>query len=339
MCQMFAHRTNLRLPAAVRGRTAPHSRYVASVMSDADAPSPLHPPPLAPGARVALVAPAGPLRDATELERAESNARAFGWEPVVGAHALARHDYFAGDDAARLADVNTALRARDVDAIWCLRGGYGAMRLLEEIDYGALAARPRALIGYSDITALHCAVAARVPGLVTFHGPTARAALSPFSRDSLRRAVVDGADPCGAMPTARVLRRGHAAGRLAGGNLALLAALAGTPYAPRFAGAIAVLEDVNEATYRVDRMLRQLVLAGSFADCRAIVFGHCTACPDACDDDGRRSLDAVVGELAALLGVPTLVGAPVGHIDDQWTIPLGASAVLDADAGTLQVVR
>ncbi|HEY0776556.1 MAG TPA: LD-carboxypeptidase, partial [Gemmatirosa sp.] len=211
----------------------------------------------------------------------------------------------------------------------------------------ALARQPRALIGYSDITALHCAVAARVPGLVTFHGPTARAALPPFSRASLLRAVggavggvVGGVvgetrgDPCGVADGAHALRSGRATGRLAGGNLALLAALAGTPYAPRFAGAVVVLEDVNEPVYRVDRMLRQLWLAGAFAECRALLFGHCTSCPEPCDDDGRRPLADVVREIADAAGVPAAVGIPVGHVDEQWTLPLGASAdVVVDDAG------
>ena len=295
--------------------------------------APLWPPALEAGARVALVAPAGPLGDAAELARAEANARAFGWEPIVGASAMARAGYLAGSDAARLADLNDALRG-DVDGVWCLRGGYGAMRLLDDVDWDALARRPRALLGFSDVTALHLAVAARVPGLVSFHGPTARGTLTPFSRDSLGRAVVARTDSCGPAPEAVTLRGGRARGRLAGGNLALLAALAGTPYAPRFADAIVVLEDVGEALYRVDRMLRQLLLAGAFTGCQALVFGHCTDCPDG---DGRVTLADVVGELAERLGVPALLGVPVGHVDDQWTLPLGAPAELDAAARTLHV--
>ena len=295
------------------------------------------PPPLAPGARVALVAPAGPLRGADDVARAEANARAFGWEPVVAPHALAHEGYFAGRDALRLADLNAALRAPDVDAVWCLRGGYGAMRLLDGIDYDALGARPRPLLGYSDITALHLAVAARVPSLVTFHAPTARAELTPFSRDSLARAVVAQADPCGAAPQARTLRPGRAGGRLVGGNLALVAALVGTPYAARCDDAILVLEDVTEPVYRIDRMLRQLLLSGALARCRAIVFGHCTSCPEEYEDDGRRSLDEVVREIADAAGVPALAGVPLGHVPDQWTLPLGAWAEVDADARTLHV--
>lgn len=303
--------------------------------------APLVPPPLGPGARVALVAPAGPLTTPDDLPRALANARALGWDPVVGASAEARAAYFAGDDAARLADLNAALRDDAVDGIWCLRGGYGAMRLLPGIDWAALARRPKALVGYSDITALHAAAAARVPGLVTFHGPTARARLTDFSRASLVRAVADGGDPCAASPPgdapARILRAGRAEGWLAGGNLALLAALSGTPWLPSLQGAILVLEDVHEATYRIDRMLRTLLLAGALDGCAALVAGRFTDCPEQADADGRRTLADVIGEIGDALGVPTVLGVPVGHVDDQWTLPLGARATLTADDGAVRL--
>lgn len=290
---------------------------------------------LAPGARVALVAPSGPLRSEEDLARAVDNARSFGWEPVVGAHVLARRGYFAGSDAERLADLNRALGDYSIDGIWCIRGGYGAMRVLEGLDLPAFARRPRPLIGYSDITALHCAVAATA-SVVTFHAPTARAVITEFSRRSMQRALVEGANPCGAAAGARTLSPGTASGRLAGGNLALLASLVGTPWAPNFDGAIVVLEDVNEAVYRVDRLLQQLRLAGIFQRCRGIAFGHCTTCDEA-SDDGSRTLDEVVQELSAALAVPCAIGLPIGHIDDQWTIPLGAQATFDAGACRLDV--
>src|SRR5262249_4251266 len=161
-----------------------------------------------------------------------SNVQSFGWDPVVGEHALAREGYFAGRDDQRVADFNRVLRDDDVDAIWCLRGGYGAMRILDSIDYDAAARRPKPIIGYSAITALHSAFALR-SGIVTYHGPTARAVLSQFSRSSLGCALVHGGDSCGTAENARVLRAGATQGALAGGNLALLSALAGTPFAPR----------------------------------------------------------------------------------------------------------
>jgi muramoyltetrapeptide carboxypeptidase len=294
------------------------------------------PPPLSAGARVALVAPAGPLGSEAELQAAVAHAASLGWLPVVAPHALSRHGYLAGTDEERAQDFNAALRDDGVDGIWCLRGGYGAMRILDALDYDAMRRHPRPLLGYSDITALHSAVNVRC-GVVTYHGPTARGALTEFSRDSLVRAIVEQVDSCGRAPHARVLRGGRAAGRLAGGNLALLAALAGTPYAPDYSGAILVLEDVGEATYRLDRMLQQLRLSGALDRVAGIAFGHFTDSTDPIDADPCPLID-ILHELADAAGVPAVTGIPLGHIADQWTVPLGARAELDADACTLHVL-
>lgn len=294
------------------------------------------PPPLGVGARVALISPSGPLGDVTELVRAEAHAGLFGWQTVVGPHAMARHGYFAGPDASRLADLASAIADPSIDGIWCLRGGYGAARLLPDLDLDAIAAHPKVLIGYSDITALHAAW--RRVGVMSFHGPTARSLLSPFSLDSFRRAIVQGVDSAGVAADATVIRDGVANGRLAGGNLALVASLCGTPWAIDFTDAIVVLEDINEATYRVDRMLTQLRQSGGLDRCAGIAFGHCTN-SDTSTDDGVRALEDVVRECAESLRVPAMLGMPVGHIDDQWTLPLGAVATLDATRRTLQVHR
>lgn len=296
------------------------------------------PPPLHRGARVALVSPAGPLGEA-DLQRAEDNARALGWDPVVGAHALARCGYLAGSDEERLHDLNAALADDSIDGIWCLRGGYGAMRLLERLDYAALRRRPKVLLGYSDITALHAALSTRA-GVITFHGPTARAVLTPFSRRSLERAL-RGEESCGEAPDATALVPGRARGRLAGGNLAVLCALCGTPFAPVLDGAIVVLEDVGEAVYRIDRMLVQLRLAGLLTRCAGLVFGQFTEIPSGAVDErtARSALDELLREAAEQIGVPCMAGAPVGHTDDQWTLPLGQIAELDVDALTLRATH
>src|SRR5262245_22613207 len=182
------------------------------------------PPLLQPGSRVALIAPAGPLRDERDLQHALESTRTFGWDAVVGSYVLERDGYLAGSDEHRLADLNRFAADASIDGIWCIRGGYGAMRLLDGIDYDAWCRRPRALIGFSDITALHAAIGAR-GDLVTFHGPTARGELTVFTRTSFAAAVVEGREPCGVAPDAITLRSGRARGRLVGGNLALLAAL------------------------------------------------------------------------------------------------------------------
>jgi muramoyltetrapeptide carboxypeptidase len=294
------------------------------------------PLPLRPGARVALVSPSGPLAGPHELEHAVVTAESFGWTVAVGEHALARAGYFAGHDAQRAADLLRAIEDDTIDGIWCLRGGYGAARLLPQVDAALSRARPKALIGYSDITALHAAW--QRAGVVSFHGPTARSPLTPFSQASLLHTVQVGASTTLEAAHAEVVRGGRATGRLAGGNLALVASLCGTPWAPDFRDALVVLEDIGEATYRLDRMLTQLRLAGAFDGCVGLVIGHFTDCPDT-SEDGSRPLTALVQEVADQLQVPTLLGVPIGHIAEQWTLPFGAPATLDADARQLHVHR
>jgi len=301
----------------------------------------IRPPALRPGARIALVAPAGPLEDGA-VDRAVDRVRAWGFEPVVGEHAHRRHGYLAAPDPERAADFNTALRDDSVDAIWCLRGGYGVMRILDEIDWPALARRPRPVIGFSDNTALHLAI--RRHGVVSFHGPhPATEALTRFSADGLLRALTV-AGPAGILPfpgggeSAKTLAGGVAEGPLVGGNLSLVASTLGTPYAVQAAGALLFLEEVGEATYRVDRLLSQLRLAGVLDSVAGIVLGGFTEVPD----EGREnvpSIEAVLEDLLGGLGVPVAYGFPFGHVDDNWTLPVGVRARLDADAGTLELLE
>ena len=301
------------------------------------------PPALAPGARVALLAPAGPLASNADLERAERNARDLGWEPRAYPNALASDGYLAGADASRLADLNAAIRDPRIDGIWCLRGGYGSMRILESVDYDSLRRRPKAIIGFSDITALHLAIRARAD-LVSFHGPTARAELTPFSRESLARATLamspdhSARDPFSNSAPLTWLQEGRAAGRLEGGNLALICALLGTPYSARFDGAILVLEDVNEPLYRIDRMLRQLILSGALERVAGLCFGAFTERGDE-SDAGTRSLDVLFSEAAAHVRGPVVSNAPIGHVPDQWTLPLGAQAELGPSRGLVLAAR
>jgi muramoyltetrapeptide carboxypeptidase len=289
------------------------------------------PTPLHAGARIGLVAPSGPLRDGTDLEQAIANVRSFEWEPVVGDHVLERDGYLAGSDQHRIADLNRFARDDSIDAIWCLRGGYGAMRLLDAIDYDAFAKRPRTLIGYSDVTALHAAIGQRAD-LVTFHGPTARAELTEFTRRSFveTMSLDDDASVTYRGAGMTTLVGGCVRGRIVGGNLALVAALVGTPYAWNLDGAILVLEDVSEHVYRIDRMLTQLCLSGALERLAGIAFGNFTDIPDDASNVDRP-LERVLRQFAENVGVPAVMNFPIGHVPDHLTIPLGAIADLDAD--------
>jgi muramoyltetrapeptide carboxypeptidase len=310
----------------------------------------IKPPKLIQGNRVALVAPAGPLLEKDDLTRAEALCRALGYDPVLGKSAYARHGYLAGTDQERLADLNSALADPSIDALWCIRGGYGSIRLLGEVNYAALAHQPKALIGFSDITLLLNAFT-RLTGVVTFHGPVARSSMPAFSRwhfeRVLSRAEVPGrlarmpAAPDVLIPQENrivTLRGGVAEGRLAGGNLTLLQCLIGTPYFPDLDGAILFLEDVGEDLYRVDRMLAHLRLVGALRRLSGVLIGRFT-CLERSGRDGALGFDEVLASYFGPLGVPVAYGFPIGHIDAQWTLPLGILARLDADAGEVELLE
>ena len=321
-------------------------RYMApTTRSKTAAPSRLEP-----GNRVALVAPAGPLLEHDDLMRAEELCRALGLEPVLGRHAAAHHGYFAGTDAERLADLNGALADPGIDALWCIRGGFGVSRILADVDFDAFAARPKPVVGYSDITALLLALYHRT-GAVTFHGPVARKAMTPFTRSHFERILMRAAPagmldrlpaPPGVLVPAdhriSALVPGRAEGRLLGGNLSLLQCLIGTPFMPDLRGAILFLEDVGEEVYRVDRMLSHFRLAGLLDGLAGIVIGRFTEMGRR-GADGAMGFDQVLHDYFDRLGIPAAFGFPIGHVDDQWTIPIGVTARLDADRGTLELLE
>ncbi|MBB4636407.1 S66 peptidase family protein [Longimicrobium terrae] len=302
----------------------------------------IRPRALRAGSRIALVAGAGPIPQGS-LARAVDRVRGFGWEPVPGASAEARHGYLAGPDEARAADLNAALADPSIDAIWFLRGGYGTMRILEAVDWTALSRHPKALIGFSDNTAVH--LAAQRAGVVSFHGPHPHTPEFPdFARDTfypmMTRAVAAGvlpfpADSAGAAET---VTGGVAEGPLVGGNLALLTATLGTPYAVRAEGAILFIEDVGEHAFRLDRMLTHLRLSGVLKRVAGIAVGAFSEQPDAGDQDVPLALE-LARERLGDLGVPVAMGFPFGHVDDNWTLPLGVRARLDADRGTLELLE
>jgi muramoyltetrapeptide carboxypeptidase len=310
----------------------------------------LRPPKLVPGSRVALIAPAGPLLERDDLTRAEALCCALGYEPVLGRNAHHHHGYLAGTDEERLSDLNQALQDPTLDAIWCIRGGYGVTRLLDRVDYGAMARHPKALIGFSDITALLNAMSC-VAGVVTFHGPVARASMPPFSRAHFEQVLTrpDSPGRLGRLPDpadvlvpqeSRIvtLRGGSAEGPLAGGNLTLLQCLIGTPWFPDLTGAILFLEDVGEQLYRVDRALAQLRAIGALQRLAGIIVGRFTDL-DRAGRDGAFGFDQVLATYFGPLNIPVAYGFPIGHIDAQWTLPLKIRARLDADAGEVDLLE
>jgi muramoyltetrapeptide carboxypeptidase len=307
------------------------------------------PPRLGAGARIALVAPSGPCLEQDDFTRAVELCRALGLDPVLGPHARDRHGYLAGSDADRLADLNAALRNPAIDGVWCIRGGYGMTRILDQVDFDALRNHPKAVIGYSDITALLNA-AFQEAGVASFHGPTARHQMPEFSLRHFDE-VLRNAEPAGRLErlpqlpgvqAARenrivTLREGVAEGPLLGGNLSLLQCLIGTRFFPDLSGAILFLEDVGEALYRVDRMLSHLRSVGALSQLAGVLVGRFTEMKRD-TGDGVFGFDEVLQQYFGGLGIPVAYGFPVGHIENQWTLPLGVRARLDASNGEVDIL-
>ncbi|WP_420457072.1 S66 peptidase family protein [Rubrivirga sp.] len=302
----------------------------------------VRPPRLRPGDTVGLVAPAGIVYTRADLDEAVGHLDGLGLRALPGRHVLARDGYFAGTDAQRAADV-TAMFADDrVDAVMAMRGGWGAARALPFVDWDAVRSNPKVLCGFSDNTSLLLATYARA-GLVTFHGPNASSDLDGFSGESFRRVVMD-ADAATLRTSTTPLSgpatitSGRATGPLVGGNLSVLVSLVGTAWLPDLAGHVLFVEDIGEGIYRIDRMLTQLGQAGLLADLAGFVFGACPRCdPDSGPVDGF-TLDEVVRQHVGPLGVPAFQGAAIGHTSRKLTVPLGAEAEIDADAGTLRLL-
>jgi muramoyltetrapeptide carboxypeptidase len=261
-----------------------------------------------------------------------------GLEPVVAPSAGGCHRYMSGTDAERLADLQAAFDDRSIDAVWALRGGYGTLRLLDDLDLGRQREDPIPFIGFSDNTAIHAMHAGL--GVIFFHGPHPGGAWPSETEEAFRR-VLFGASAPGLVrprrgdPRPRTLVPGAVEAPLVGGNLAILAALCGTPHALDATGCILFLEDVGEPAYRVDRMLLQLRRAGGTDGVLGLALGRFTERGD--DEDGHT--DALLEEFAALLGVPAVVDLPFGHVDHNVTLPGGALARLDADAATLELTE
>ena len=310
----------------------------------------MKPARLEPGMTVGLVTPASNAPENEQLQAAIELVQSLGFDARPAPNLFRRTQYLAGTDAQRAADLNGMFADPEVDAIFCVRGGYGSGRLLRGLDYEVIRANPKVLMGYSDITALLNSIHLHT-GLITFHGPMAGENFSAYTLDQYRRILIEPAaevrigepppfenSPGVVERTNRLtpIVRGTAEGRLMGGNLSLLVTLMGTPYEPQFDDAILFLEDVFESPYSVDRMLTHLWLSGKLERLSGVVLGKFT------DDDydgNTFSMEEVLWNRFGPLGLPTLRGLMIGHVEDQTVVPVGARARLDVDAGILTLLE
>ncbi|MBV1910887.1 MAG: LD-carboxypeptidase [Kangiellaceae bacterium] len=340
--------TNRRnfIKATVSAAVATHFLAASGVASAAKKGPTLKPKRLKAGDNIGLIAPSSNTWENEDIYFAIDVLKSFGFKVTPGDHLFDRHGYLAGKDKDRAADVNKMFADKDIDAIYCLRGGYGSPRMLPFLDFDTIGKNPKVLVGYSDVTALLNAIHAKT-GLVTFHGPIAKQNFSDYTLANFKKVLFQPnhnfelakppvfeskegqAEKANRLTT---IVPGKATGRLIGGNLSLLVQLVGTPYEPDYKNKILFLEDVEEEPYRIDGMLTHLLVSGRLNKLAGVVFGKCTDC-----ETKRRSLtiEQVLNDRLGVLNIPALRGLMIGHIEDMATIPVGVVATLDASKKTL----
>lgn len=304
---------------------------------------------LNPGDTVALVSPSKATDNMLDLQIATEVMQALGLKVKTGKHLASRRGHLAGTDAERASDINAMFADKEVKAIICLRGGSGAARVLPLLDYPLISKNPKILLGYSDITALHNAIGAQT-GLVTFHGPNGTGSWNSFNADQFRRVfferelmqyqnVLDAKDELAPRQNRTItITPGKVQGELIGGNLTVLTSLAGSPYLPDFTGKILFIEDVEEAPYRVDRMLSTLKLMGALDKIAGFIFGECTDCRPS-GGYGWLTMDQIFDDHIKPLNIPAYRGAMIGHIKQQFILPVGAKVELDATTGSFRMLE
>ncbi len=306
---------------------------------------------LQPGDTLGLVSPANATYEREPLQMAIESIQALGFKVKLGTHVAARYGQFAGTDAQRASDINAMFADDQVAGIIAVTGGSGCNRIVDKLDYALIRQKPKFFGGFSDLTSLVNAIN-RQTGLVTFHCPVAGSEWNAFSVGHFKAMVMEAQAPLLRNPTDErgdnlvatqdritTLRGGKGQGHLVGGNLAVLSSLAGSPYMPEFRGAVLFLEEINEYIYRVDRMLSTLRLCGALDQLAGVVLGKFTKCEPGDGNFGTLTLDEVFDDYFLPLNVPVYRGAMIGHIKRKFTIPVGGQVELNADAGTLQLLR
>ncbi len=310
----------------------------------------LKPQRLRKGDTMGMITP-GSFATDSALEKAVQNVESLGFKVKLGKHIRAERGYNAGSDAERLADLHSMFLDEQVQGIWCVRGGYGCTRLLPMMDYKMIRKHPKALIGYSDITALHQAIHLET-GLVSFHGPVAASDFTDYTVEYLTKVLIspqaslnillsqenkDRGTEEAAYET-QTINAGKARGKLAGGNLSLLAAMAGTKWELDACDKLVFIEEIGEKPYRIDRMLTQLRQTANLQEAKGLVLGVFNDC-DKDADDRSLYLDECLKDRLQDLNKPTIYGLSFGHISNQCTLPIGIEAELDTATQSIRLLE
>ena len=286
-----------------------------------------------------LIAPASPVYDPADFDEMLITLQKLGFNLVLGVHVRDRNGYLAGTDQNRANDLMAMFENDSIDAILCVRGGWGCNRILDLLDYDLIKKNPKPLIGFSDITSLHNALLSK-SGLVSFHGPVGTSDWNDFTKESFQSILIDKKKGVYDLPDteddAFVINSGTAEGQIVGGNLSVLVAMIGSDYLPTFNDSILFLEDVGESVYRIDRMITQLKLSGILDKVSGIIFGKCTKC-----DAGSNSLSLqqVFIDHIKPLNIPAFYGGMISHEKLNVTIPVGLRARMNADDCSFRILE
>jgi muramoyltetrapeptide carboxypeptidase len=317
----------------------------------------IKPPRLRIGDTIGIVAPASAPPDPKAIDRSVEVLERLGFKPLLAKNVRKRWGFLAGSDKDRASDIMSMFSNRKVNAIICVRGGYGSARLLPLLDYKVIRKNPKIFVGYSDITSLHCAFLEK-SNLISFHGPMLNSdfikpdmpeftlesflqiLMHPTAAGSIRSAPGTPRVMTKEKPTA--ISKGRVAGRLIGGNISIICAALGTPYAPSFKNRILFFEDLDEVPYRFDRMLTQLLNAGVLQQVAGVAVGINANCGDPKAKEMkeyRQTVHDVLKERLLPLNIPVVENLPFGHIPINATLPVGAMATLDANKADLIITE
>ncbi len=307
----------------------------------------IRPAPLKEGDTLGIIAPASPPDRAEDLQRGKKTLERMGFRVMLGKFLSRNNRYLAGKDEERAEDLNRMFADPRVAGIVCLRGGYGAGRILHLIDYWRIQKSPKVFMGHSDITALHLAIQKKT-GLVTFYGPMVATEMarrfSEYTREQMIKATVS-LEPVGAIGSGpkgakvHVIKEGIASGPLVGGYLPCIVASLGTEFEIDSQGKILFFEDVRKEPFEIDRMLTQLLLAGKLQAAAGIAIGQCVDCEPKGRFPSSFSLKDVFRDRLAGIGIPVLAGLCFGHGAHKATLPIGVKAVLDTKKKVLNIVQ
>ena len=314
----------------------------------------IYPPKIKKGDTIGLFCPSGPLPEGKE-QKAISQLNNLGFRVKFSKNYLAKRGFLAGTDKQRLEDLHSLFQDREVKAIVCLRGGYGALRLLPYIDYSLIRRNPKPFIGFSDVTALLYAFYKKSK-LVAYHGPVGVWSINSFSKPSFLHALQSDESYSIKAPKSRpiaTLKKGVSTADIIGGNLSILTSLVGTPYDVSFKDKIVLIEDVGEEPYRIDRMFSQLFLAKKFEGVKGIVFGQFSNCfakrSMSITHNGVRgtfvwpkiedfnTVNHVINDWFGNFSIPIITNFPIGHASNNATFPFGGRATLNTDCQSLLI--